>query len=281
MTPLSRLLPVFGALTAIVAGARASDFIVVSSYSARGYERTKPGDSKIIPQSYVFAPGDHKTSSTRDLSEEKMPFKTLAATLAPALAKQQYFPATDPTDADLFIVVHWGSTQTYEDPNPHKTQEAFNSAMAAGDVAAINDALSAAASENMTALQFQERNAALLGYKRSLDGESNKMFVSTDELTMRSELQEERYYVVLVAYDYPYMKKNKQKKICWVTHISVRSPGNNFTVAVPEMARAGSDWFGKNMDQLERIETKIRSGRVDVGEPQVIPAAGEAAKPKR
>ncbi len=272
-------LRLFAVLLAAVVAARANDYVVVSSTAARDYSRTTSADHKIAPQSYTFTAGNHMSGATRDTSEETMPFQTLVNLLAPALAKQQYYPATVPDDAELLIAVHWGTTHTYEDPNRHATQERFNAAMGAGDVEAVNNALLEQGSENMTTLQYQDRNAAILGYARTLNAEATKANVTVEEISMRNELQEDRYFVVLVAYDYQFLKQHKKKKVRWVTHISVRSPGNNFNVAMPLMARAGSEFFGKNVDQLARLETVTREGRVTVGEPRVIPTTTE--KPKR
>jgi len=45
-----------------------------------------------------------------DRSVERMPFPRIAEHLATELGRQQYFPAPAVDQADLLIVVHWGTT---------------------------------------------------------------------------------------------------------------------------------------------------------------------------
>jgi hypothetical protein len=60
---------------------------------------------------------------------------------------------------------------------------------------------------------FINRNAALLGYKRSLDRERKKLISSPEELTMNLELNDDRYFIVLMAHEYQYMKKEHKRRL--------------------------------------------------------------------
>jgi hypothetical protein len=120
---------------------------------------------------------------------------------------------------------------------------------------------------------------------RTLRKEGERMFSSEDEITMRSELLEERYFVILMAYDYQLLKKEKKSKLLWVTRMSVRAPGNNFSEAMPGMARIAADFFGQQHNDIARMQTKLREGKVDIGELKVVdpipvlaPAAAKPAK---
>jgi hypothetical protein len=169
----------------------------------------------------------------------------------------------------------------YEDPNRQSDIERLNTAVAEykaafaekgmmADSGALNQAI--ADGENSASLQDRIlwENAELLGYKRSLNKASQRMFPSEEEITMRAELAEERYFVILMAYDYPMIKKEKKARLLWVTRMSVRSPGNNFTTAMPEMTRVGAGFFGQQRDDISRVRTNAREGRVELGEPRVI-----------
>lgn len=49
------------------------------------------------------------------------------------------------------------------------------------------------------------------------------MMPTSDELTMSVELNEERYFVILMAYDYQHMRREKKPKLLWVTRLSLRA----------------------------------------------------------
>lgn len=261
--------------------------VAISATAAPEYQRTEPGRGEVRVETYVFTQGRHFDGSSRDSGVEKTPFVEIAKTLAPGLARQNYFPAKDPDLAELMIVVHWGATQVYDDPEKQFTTERLNSAIAAysAQIAAMGNAdsteLSQALSSRNSAATQQERtiaaNAALLGYETSLAKEGASLMASTDEITMRVELAEERYFVILMAYDYQALKKEKKRKLLWVTRMSVRSPGNNFTGAMPAMTRAASDFFGKQQDTLARVNPKLRDTRIEVGLPTVVPAEAPAS----
>jgi hypothetical protein len=284
MRPLHRTLPAAGlmlALAGVTPGLRAAggEFVVVSTTAAPEYRRT-PGPDGVRPESYVFSPGRHFGGATRDQSQEKMPFLTLAQTLAASLARQRYFPAADPARANLVIIVHWGSTETYEDPNRQDNLAATSQALSdyraqiaesgIADPSRLNQLLFDQETTATRQDDFLNTNAELLGYKRSLRQAGERLYSSEEESTMRSELGEERYFVVLMAYDYQRLKKDKQSRLLWVTRMSVRSPGHNFATAVPGMARIAADFYGQQRDGLTRRETTLREGQVDIGELKVI-----------
>ena len=271
--------------------AMGGEFVVVSATAAPGYKRTK-GPEGIMAESYVFSPGIHFGGAVRDTSQEKLPFLAVAQTLAAGLARQKYFPATDPAQANLVIVVHWGSTEVYDEPpDPRADPAAVSSELAAyqaaiaengiGNPSALNSALASQEAAGSSQEQYLRANAELLGYKRTLAKEEKRMWSSEDEITMRSELIEPRYFVVLMAYDYQLLKKEKTPRLLWVTRMSVRSPGNNFVEAVPGMARIAADYFGQQRDDITRLETKLREGTVEIGELKVLSVVPEITPPPK
>jgi hypothetical protein len=267
--------------------AAGGECVVVSATAAGEYHRTK-GPDGVLPESYVFTPGIHFGGSTRDAAQEKMPFLTIAQTLSAGLARQRYLPAKDPANAKLVIVVHWGSTETYEDPNRQTNLESLHKELTdyiaqiqqsgIANSGPLNALLSNQQTDAMRQLQFINANAELLGYRRSLLKEGERLFSSEEENTMRSELAEERYFVVLMAYDYQLLKKEKKPRLLWVTRMSVRSPGNNFAEAVPGMTRVAADFFGQQHEDLTRVQTKLPEGKVEIGELKVVDGVSEIVK---
>jgi hypothetical protein len=278
----SKLLALIAAATAVFTNVRADDFIAVSATTAPDYQRSLDAQGNPLPEAYVFGEGNFMQGATKDPYMEKYRLQNLLVNLAKNLAKQKYFPASDPNDSDLVIIVHWGATLIHDDPSRELSIERMNSALRDfGDAAAATDGIadpgavnelseSLAAGENWRNNAIA-RNAALLGYSRRLKDlrETNSMILTTTERTLREELAQERYFVVLMAYDF---KAYKQKKsvLRWITRLSVRSPGNNFGDAVVMLSEAGGNVFGTKLDTLSHVKGKLRQGEVVLGELKVL-----------
>ncbi len=273
-----------GALAPFVRG---EEFVVISSTAAPGYNRNLPDGGGLRPESYTFMQGLHLGGTTRDATLDKTQFLAVAQLLARGLAQQKYFPATDPKEADLVIVVHWGATITYEEPNKQLDLERLNTALSSfnstatengiADPGEVNQSLAEARGDVSNQEQWIARNAKLLGYQASLEKEYKRAIPGENERTMKSELAEERYFAVLLAYDYNAMKRDKKPRLVWVTHMSVRSPGNNFAEAMPMMVHIAANTFGKTLDGLQRTRANPNAS-VDIGTPNVIGPTEEQKK---
>ena len=275
-----------------------ADAVTISASAIRGYERPLDVDGKPLPETYVFMEGLDLAGTTADGSSKQMGFDQIIRVLAVNLAKQNYFPTRDVPAANLVIRVYWGTTTVYEDPLKELSTEALNAAMqeyrntigapagalgeagTIADAGAINQNLRESWTSQMSAAAAVDRNAALLGYQGTLERERAKPVVTTTEMSLSNELNEERYFVVLVAYDYQRLKQEKKGKPLWITRLSIRSPGNNFTEAMPALAVAGADVFGKQIDGLVRVRANVADAQVKLddlkflGDVKVIDDAG-------
>jgi hypothetical protein len=262
-------------------GQAAEDPVVISSTAAPDYVRPLDANGNAVPETYIFLEGKYMGGSAADASERKVTFTDITQLLAVSLTKQNYFPTRDTAAANILIRIYWGTTLIYEDPQREQNIAAVNTALA-GAQQAVADGNLADPGELKSALAQQDgaiggvegalaRNAALLGYKRSLDKEGQRMMASVEEQTMRMELSEDRYFVVLMAYDYQYMKKEKKPKLLWVTRLSMRGPGNNFLEAFPALTLAGGQVYGQNLEGMKRVKvSELPSGNVKLGELQVL-----------
>ncbi|HTL51238.1 MAG TPA: hypothetical protein VL860_01555, partial [Planctomycetota bacterium] len=79
--------------------------IALSSTARPDYVRPADGSGQPAAQTYVFSPGHFFAGTTRDGSLERMDFIEVARSLAPNLARQNYFPTKDVAAADLTIIV--------------------------------------------------------------------------------------------------------------------------------------------------------------------------------
>lgn len=142
-------------------------------------------------------------------------------------------------------------------------------AQAAAD-AAMTGAMAMVAAENRSRDQLDAQNASILGYDSSF--EQSREWAGTPFEYRRTELADEledsRYFVVLMAYDFQTMWKQKQAKLLWETRYSIRSRGHDFREDLAAMTRSASSYFGGDTAGLRH--RPLPEGRVDVGTARVV-----------
>jgi hypothetical protein len=270
------------------------DFVTISASASKAYDQQRSTPSGPKPQSYVFYQGRFFAGGTRDPSIDHFTFNDIVHDLAPTLAQQNFLPTRTPRAADLLIVVNWGTTledynaETY---NPEyqfalqQEQQDIQGDVASGD-ALVTPALGFdAASDRASALSSmsaQEQNARLLGYSPELRKEEWRSWampiMNADELSHRSDLTEERYFVILEAYDFQDILRNhakgmpkRQPKPVWELHMNVRAVGNNFRQALPAMAHVAAAYYGKGLDGLATAQTDFdATEHVTIGASRVV-----------
>ena len=94
--------------------------------------------------------------------------------------------------------------------------------------------------------------------------------------TLVAEIEENRYFVVLMAYDFQLLWKQKKHKLLWETRFSISERHNEFDKALPAMAQYASRYFGQDTHGLLRAQ--VLEGHVDVGE---VKSLGEVAPPQK
>ena len=267
-------------LTASLLQAVQTENIAVSSTAAPDYIRKKNAAGGMEPETYIFTQGHFLGGDTVDKGLSKTTFSDILKILVPNLAKQNYLPTADVTGADLVIFVHWGLTQVYQDPEKAFANDELNNAVSEynasigatgkADSNNLNMALDRRETTEASTMGAIARNAALLGYARSLGKERHNLMPTAAEQTMNEELNEERYFIILMAYDNLFRKGLHKQRLLWVTRLSVRSPGNNFADSLPAMSKVGADLFGHQLDELVRVKTPIQRGSVKLGEMEIL-----------
>jgi hypothetical protein len=231
--------------------------IAIYAKAFNGYERVRLPDGSFKPESYVFAPGNRRTP-IGDPSLEKLPFVEVARAIAEPLRQRGYVPSFDPKHTDLLIFVYWGMSSGAKsvDGTP-----VISSASDDDSLSGIN------AAANQIRDQNNAQNAALLGYRENLQRawETPGFSILQDAV---DELEMDRYYVVLVAVDYPALRQKKGYQLRWDARFSVPAQGHAFDDELPKMAQAASRYFGDNLDKL--IRRPVPEGTVEIGTPKVI-----------
>jgi hypothetical protein len=109
------------------------------------------------------------------------------------------------------------------------------------------------------------RNAAILGYADTI---LSKKPVDRPLKELITELEQHRYYVVLLAYDYRTARQYGQHKLLWEARFSIPGRGNDFEKSIAAMALAASNYFGRDSNGL--VHSNLKEGRVEVGEPKAL-----------
>lgn len=257
-------------------------------------------------QRYVFLEGEFLKGPFRDRSLESMEMIEVARALAPHLATQNFLPASDTGEADLVIAVHWGMTTSLrhntdhvmfmmeqardqqaadrELYNAHYTDDEGND-LPQADYAQelLRDAAAARAQSpdyewaRLTSARTQQEISArpvatVLGFQDVLNLDASRAFMGEEARTISAYLNEERYFVVLMAYDLKSSRNGGALDRVWVARLSVPAAGTNFPTALQRMGETSADHFGTHEPDLKikRPGTRAPAGKVEIGEAIVV-----------
>jgi hypothetical protein len=258
--------------------------IAVAAKASADYVRAKLPNGSFQPETYAFGQGGLWTGDARDYSIDQIKFLDIAKTIAGPLADQNYIPDHDPGTTKLLIMVYWGSTRApgtaSESVVYHNLSDAEQSLQIAkqtgdvGSVARADDQLTTAMisvqMENRRRNKLNAQNASMLGYDswwESTQGFENTPFNSRRQ-DMIDELEDQRYFVVLMAYDFQLMWKQKKRKLLWETRFSISGRHSEFDQQLAVMAQDASRFFGRDSHGL--VHRSSRDGHVDLGDTKYL-----------
>jgi hypothetical protein len=114
--------------------------------------------------------------------------------------------------------------------------------------------------------------ADMLGFSSDLQAGANTPFGTLRSRALRAMLEDERYFIIVIAYDFKTFRSSgyKEVKRLWTCRLSMHSPGINFRQAVFRIGSVGSNYFGTNSPTVTIKKPELREGTVDVGEPTVV-----------
>ncbi len=281
-----------------------TDIATVYAATANGYTRERFADGAYKSVTYAFANGGRWDGQVVDKSLDGVPFVNVAHAIAGPLQQQNFVMSADPKTVEQMIMVFWGSTTGADRGQYRNAQPAIRHALAAmhhyqnakgyaermvqphgGATAALpwpssyvegmmnvaQDELGQALLMNQAENAMRDRNnstnAVILGF---WDDYNKAMDLPTFAFanTIVEELEADRYFVVLKAYDFQLLRTQKVKKLLWETRFSVREQNNRFDTMLPIMAQRASMYFGQNSRHLLREVVPV--GRVDVGTPTIV-----------
>jgi hypothetical protein len=268
-TAVTRLAPLavvllFG-LRALAEPTPSGEITAISSRVYSGYSRTMLPDGAIRPEHYGLAVGGDVSWLTSGLEEstpppvndstiDKVNFAAISRMIQGPLESQKYIPTSEPRDADLLIVVFWGRS------------------VGSGAFSQSGSGLSLGIDQDLVDLQ----NARLMGFDsthlfdQGFSDPSNMMANIRRQVHSRdlAAVKEDRYFVILRAFDFQAAWKQKQIRLLWETRFSVSQRGHDFRKDLPGMAMTASQFFGHDTHGL--VEKPIPEGRVEIGVPQSL-----------
>lgn len=257
------------AVASVPLSARSYRVIVNASASDEYVEATR---NKEI-QTYHFVEGAFYRSEKRDNSLRNTEFMDVAKTVAEYLKERKFYPAKDKNTGDLLIQITWGTTRTdfdytealgITDLGNNIFAEEFEAQPEQGAEVAVLTATEDPFLSGQGAF-FRSRNIRLLGYDKGLYGKGLK---DAQRQGLEEDLEEERYFIVLNAFDYKVLRETGELKHVWSSRYSMRNIGTNFIEAMDILNMAAATTFGQNNDSLmsARIdpETEVVIGELEV-----------------
>ena len=294
----------------------ASDSVVTAVFSSvsNGYVRDKLPDGSFKPETYVVGNGGTVYGTVPNPAGDDVTFPAIVRLLARHLAKKNYLPASDSKSADLLLIYSWGKTIPFNDSPQRAGSDQLFTAMNNLNAAnasvqqsvaqreaqstpdgiqspgrsvadAARDALEGQLFQmqmfNDMRMQANEWNARLLGYVKEINNKNNPSRFAGggtyfDDLI--ADIENQRYYVIISAYDFRVAAQEKKRKLLWATRVSVDAQGNRFTDSLTTMLANASRQFGQDSGKLLR---QYQTGRVDLGELKILGMVPESTLPAK
>jgi len=245
---------------------RVEGVTAVASQVSKDYVRARLADGSFATEYYAFAEGGAWGGQIKDSSIDTLHFIDVARVLARPLAGQDYLPARDPRATKLLIMVYLQDLAEFRILMEEGAADEANAVLTSG--------LHVLSMANHVRDQLDFKNAAMIGYSASglIGTEEGNYLKHTalgiDQKDQVAEIEENRYFVVLMAYDFQLLWKEKKHKLLWETRFSISERHNEFDRALPVMARYASQYFGQPSKGLER--TRVPEGTVEVKPPTLI-----------
>ena len=258
----------------VLGDAVAGDRVAIKAFATDEYtiDRARDEDKKVL--TYHIMEGKYYPGNTDRPSMEEVGFMDIAQDLAHNLKQNNFFSETNQGKGDLLILVHYGVTDHQAD---YMELYGVDSIDDFGFETENDDELfEASYREEFQADLFNmqtinEGNAQQLGHTARLLGMEEIFSSSATDMQvheMRAMLEQERFFIVLQAFDLPAYRKG-EKKVVWTTRYSMAAKGKEFGKAIAEMNFVAGEYFGQNRKGIN-LKRSTDDSDVEVGDVEVI-----------
>lgn len=248
--------------------------VLVDSFAEENYLKSKETGEGLVPETYHLVRGKKIGGYIKDKSLNEVPFIEVAENLAEQLRSRDYYPAEAKEDGDLLIIVNWGVTQIQADFDelfPTDGEEEVGEEGEESD--SFLDGAPGSVLEEGGYTYSEQSNASLIGFDRAL---RRKDLGTQDQFELQEMLQNERYFMILSAFDWQLLRKTGEKKLLWTTRFSLDAVKQGFDEAHFALSRGAANYFGTNLDgKLGKVNTHVGPGEVKTGELKVIETVDE------
>ena len=246
-------------LPAAALGAPVWNINLVGDMYQDGRNVTHPTPDK--PAYYFPVVGGYQELGTKDTGLQPPPAKDIVHALAAALAREGYLvsqeinvPAKGGAPAakalspppSLVLVFHWG----------YLNAEKFDTSA---------DVMSS--SQSTTVINRDK----ILGLTSGKNLDSIVDF-GLQTQTIMEGIVDDRFFVMISAYDFDAYNQQHKKVRLWVAKLSVLSAGTTMTEALPALIKNGGTVFGRETMGPKTVDVPMApAGRVEIGTPTVVP----------
>jgi len=250
--------------------------VFIDSQTTKEYRKRKDSGEGVAREYYHVMEGRFFGGTKRDRSMDDMDFKDVVANLAKELRLRNYYPAREFEKGDLLIVVHWGATDEPYDPEDPQNNIGFGDeeedALSEDEggwdsVSSMLDRQSTFDYEHSLSAGSSDEVKEMLGFNRALDAKGMTLL---EEARILSQVNTERYFMVLMAFDWQKKIKKGESDLLWTTRFSMESVGTNFADSMPAMMRAAQDFYGTHLPKMENRKTHYGVGDSTVGELEIL-----------
>lgn len=263
------LIPILATLFLINNLHGATNRIMIKTVASKEYVKQRALDDTKKVQSYNFFEGRYHSGNSKDSSMERFTFTDIIENMAVHLRTQGYYNHPEVGEGDLLIVVHYGATEheeSYFDLMGYNSMAdlGWSFDMDAPAIAELQFNVNSTLSMNEADDRSRYGKAKLLGMEEAYM-DSTPQF---EREKLEWQLTEARYFVILMAYDFPLLKQG-ETKLLWSTRYSIRALGQSFEQAIKDMNLVAGNYFGKNLQGLNKTRVTDKSS-VIFGEIEVI-----------
>ena len=247
---------------------RNSTRVLTNAWASPEFEARRNSPDGPPRLTYHFYQGEFHGGLINNKSLAEINIQKIVEILSKDMEAQNFYPADSLREGDMMIVIHWGTTavqEKWEDLFPEDSQDS-GSEIDEDGIETSSNATRASDLETLNQPSIAQ-NARLTGIDKAL---KDKSLMPSDRSEYRQLLEEERYFIILAAYDWQALQKEKQRQLLWSCRFSLPSIGTNFVNAVPSLSRAAAPYFGTNLEKIHKTKTHLGWGKTKIGQLEVV-----------